>query len=100
MPTRDEALALLTAPGSPFEIAEEEVWDQRLRVFSNAPRSLRAVWESTSQHGDIPFLVYHDERITFTQAHATCVGSRIVCRWPASRRATALRSGCATIRSG
>jgi acyl-CoA synthetase (AMP-forming)/AMP-acid ligase II len=70
MPTRDEALALLTAPGSPFEIAEEEVWDQRLRVFSNAPRSLRAVWESTSQHGDTPFLVYHDERITFTQAHA------------------------------
>jgi long-chain acyl-CoA synthetase len=70
MPTRDEALAMLTAPGSPFEIAEEEVWGQRLRVFANAPRSLRAVWESTSQHGDIPFLVYHDERITFTQAHA------------------------------
>jgi long-chain acyl-CoA synthetase len=70
MPTRDEALAMLTAPGSPFEIAEKEVWGQRLRVFANAPRSLRAVWESTSQHGDIPFLVYHDERITFTQAHA------------------------------
>ena len=70
MPTRDEALALLTAPGSPFEIAEADVWGERIRVYPNAPRSLRAVWESTSQHGDIPFLVYHDERITFTQAHA------------------------------
>jgi len=70
MPTRDEALAMLTAPGSPFEITETEVWGETIRVYPNAPRSLRAVWESTSQHGDIPFLVFHDERITFTQAHA------------------------------
>jgi acyl-CoA synthetase (AMP-forming)/AMP-acid ligase II len=27
------------------------------------------VWESTSQHGDIPFLTYHDERITYAEAH-------------------------------
>jgi long-chain acyl-CoA synthetase len=70
MPTRDEALALLTAPGSPFEIGEAEVRGERIRVYVNAPRTLRAIWESTSQHGDIPYLAYHDERITYAEAHA------------------------------
>ena len=52
MPTRDEAIALLTAPGSPFEIAEADVWGQRLRVYPNAPATLREVWESTAMHGE------------------------------------------------
>gem|GEM_PF-13725 len=70
MPTRDEALALLTAPGSPFEIAEQEVHGQRIRVYPNAPATLREVWEATAAHGEATYLVYEDERTSYAEAHA------------------------------
>jgi len=70
MPTRAEAIALLTAPGSPFEIGRAVVWGEELRVYASAPSSLRAVWESTAVHGDALYLAFGDERITYAQAHA------------------------------
>lgn len=69
MPTRDEALALLTGPGAPFEIGEADVHGQRLRVYTTAPSSLRALWESTAAHGDATYLVYRDEVLTYAEAH-------------------------------
>jgi long-chain acyl-CoA synthetase len=69
MPTRDEALALLTGPGAPFEIGETEVHGHRMRVYTTAPPSLRALWESTAAHGEAPYLIYRDEVLTYAQAH-------------------------------
>ncbi len=69
MPTRDEALALLTGPGAPFEIGQADVHGQRLRVYTTAPSSLRTLWESTAAHGDTTYLVYRDEVLTYAEAH-------------------------------
>jgi long-chain acyl-CoA synthetase len=66
MPTRAEIIAELTASG-PFELAEErgEV-EPPLRVYRNAPPSLRAVLEGTRAHGDKPFILYANETLTFS----------------------------------
>ena len=69
MPTRDEAIALLTGPGAPFEIAEADVLGESLRVYKNAPASLRDIWLSTAVHGDATFLVYGGERTSYAEAH-------------------------------
>lgn len=70
MGTRDETIAALTGPGGPFEIGEADVLDQRLRVYVNAPPSLRDVWAATESHGAATFFVYAGERLTFADAHA------------------------------
>ena len=70
MPSREEALAVLTAPGAPFEIGHAIVGGEDLRVYATAPRNLREVWQSTEVHGEATFLVYQDERTSYTEAHA------------------------------
>ena len=64
--TWDQAIAALTtAPGSPFEIAEQEQGGERRKVFVNLPRSLREAFAATRSHGDKTFLVYEDETWSF-----------------------------------
>ena len=58
-----------TGPGELFEIREEDVDGARLKVFANAPPSLRALWELSAMHGDASYLVYEDRRWTFADAH-------------------------------
>lgn len=60
----------LTGPGGDFEIIKSEVLGNQLRVFKNAPPSVREFWLSTRVHGDRTYLVYEDDRITYAQAHA------------------------------
>ena len=60
----------LTGPGGQFEIAEADVLGQRLRVFKNAPPSVREFWLSTVAWGDRPYLIYEGEVLTYAQAHA------------------------------
>jgi long-chain acyl-CoA synthetase len=64
--TRAQALRQLTAPGQAYEIEVVEVGGRPLRLFKNAPRSLRALFEETAS--EAPFIVYEDERFTFAQA--------------------------------
>ncbi len=59
----------LTAPGAPFEIAEVEVRGQRIRTYANAPASLRDVWLASAAFADRDYLVYHDERLSYGEAH-------------------------------
>lgn len=59
----------LTGPGGEFEIVEADVLGQRLRVYKNAPPSVREVWLSTLQFADRDYLVYEDERWTYAEAH-------------------------------
>ena len=62
-----KAAAELTGPGGQFEIVEADVLGQRLRVYRNAPPSVREFWLSTAAWGDRPYLLYQDERITYAQ---------------------------------
>jgi long-chain acyl-CoA synthetase len=62
-----EAVAALTAPGAPFELEEKIIRGMPTRVWKNAPASLRAVFEASAAHGDLPFLIYEDERLSFAE---------------------------------
>jgi long-chain acyl-CoA synthetase len=72
--TRDEAIALLTAPGQQFEIVEETVHGTRMRVWKNAVPTMRAMLEASRMHGDRDFLVYDDERYTFEEHFTIAAG--------------------------
>lgn len=60
-----EAHARLTAPGSPFEVAEATIRGQRLRVWKNAPPTLREVFLLGRSFGSRDFLVYDGDRATY-----------------------------------
>ena len=66
LPTRQQAIEALTAPGQPYELETVEIGGRRVRVFRNAPGSLRELFEQTAS--ELPFIVYGDERIGFGQA--------------------------------
>ena len=65
----------LTGPGGEFEIVEAEVLGNRLRVYKNAPPSVREVWLSTLQFPERDYLVYQDERWTYAEAHRDVASS-------------------------
>jgi long-chain acyl-CoA synthetase len=60
-----QAHALLTGPGSPFEMETLVIRGIETRVWKNAPPSLRAVAQAGRAFGDRIFLVHEDERVTF-----------------------------------
>jgi long-chain acyl-CoA synthetase len=66
----DVTTAPSTGPGELFEIVEQDVGGIRLRVFANAPPSLRAIWERSAAHGSADYLVFEGDRYTFDRAHA------------------------------
>lgn len=57
------------AEGSPFEVTETEVRGNTIRVFKEAPPSLRELWQLSAAHGDKEYMVYDDDRWTYTRAH-------------------------------
>lgn len=65
----NQVTAAMTAPDQMFAITETVVRGNKMKTWANAPGSLRDVWLSTAQHGDKDYLVYQDERWTYTQAH-------------------------------
>ncbi|MGI9169352.1 MAG: class I adenylate-forming enzyme family protein [Caulobacteraceae bacterium] len=65
-----EVWAALTAPGAPFEIGEIEMRGAPMRLYKNAPPTVREVWLSTAAFADRDYLVYRDERLTYGEAHA------------------------------
>ncbi|MFE6508421.1 class I adenylate-forming enzyme family protein [Nocardioides sp. NPDC057767] len=67
MITRDEAVALLTAPGAPFEIRTEDVLGEPMDVYANRQRSLRELLERSRAHGDRDYLVTTERRIGFAE---------------------------------
>ena len=66
-----DALASVTASGSPFETGFLDRGDTRLPIFSRAPASLPELFAACcARHGDAEFLVDGDVRLTFAQTHA------------------------------
>src|SRR3954454_13532918 len=95
--SRDDALRALTAPGADFELVEETVDGLRLRVFRNAPPSLRTVLELTRQFAERDAVVYEDERLTYGELLAVAggLGARLRERYglaPGDRVAVAMRN--------
>ena len=65
MTTRAELRARLTGPGGPFEVVEETVLGERMRVFKNRPRSLRELLAASAAHGEKEYLVQDERRIRY-----------------------------------
>jgi long-chain acyl-CoA synthetase len=62
-----EAHALLTRPGSPFEMEERDIRGVRIRVWKNAPPTMRELFLLARAHGDKTFIVYRDERVSYDE---------------------------------
>ena len=79
--TRKEALAILTAPGQPFELTTLEIGGYPRKVFVNAPPTLREMFAAAVS--DATFLVYGDERLTFAEVarDAAALASVLVTRF-------------------
>jgi long-chain acyl-CoA synthetase len=69
MPTRDEILARLTASG-PFALAEDRSAGYPIRIYKNAPASLREVFLATKSYADRTFTVYGAETLTYAEVFA------------------------------
>jgi long-chain acyl-CoA synthetase len=65
--TWEEACARVCAPGTPFEIVEDQHGDRR---FKHAPPNLRGLFDIARAGGDDIFLVYEDERWSFDAVFA------------------------------
>jgi long-chain acyl-CoA synthetase len=61
-----EAVALLTVAGSPFEIVTETVRGRPMKVFKTRERSMREKVAASAIHGDKEFMVSGDQRTSFT----------------------------------
>ncbi len=59
----------LIAEGSPFHVTEIQVRGAPMRVYKDAPPSLRELWLASAPHADNDYLVYRDERWTYEEAH-------------------------------
>lgn len=83
MKSVEEVRAALTAPGQLFEMDEVEIRGTATRVWKHAPPSLRAIVELSRFHGDKPFLVYEDERLTFEEhfRHTAAFAHRLAERY-------------------
>lgn len=78
--TWEEACARVSAPGSPYEIIED---DQGRRQFKHAPPNLRTLFDVARTGGDEIFLVYEDERLSFDEvfAHIDALADALVNRY-------------------
>jgi long-chain acyl-CoA synthetase len=60
-----EADARLTGPGAPFEIARREISGVPLRIWKNAPPTLRQAFTAGRAFGGKTFLVHGEDRVSF-----------------------------------
>jgi long-chain acyl-CoA synthetase len=85
--TYDEAAAAITAPGERFEIETIEVDGVPVKAFKHAPPSLRELFASARARGDATFLVYEDERWSFSEVmqHVDALAALLVDRYGVTR---------------
>ncbi|MFO1117517.1 MAG: class I adenylate-forming enzyme family protein [Beijerinckiaceae bacterium] len=114
-----KAHEILTAPGSPFEMAEADIRGRRMRIWKNAPPTLRDVFLTGRGFSERIFLVHEDERVTFEafaravlklsewmQAQGVSKGDRVAIvmrnlpEWPVSFYAAIMLGAIATPLNG
>ncbi len=64
--TREQVKAALCAPGMPFEMETVTIEGIPTRVWKNALPNLAALAESTKAFGEREFVVFDDERVTYS----------------------------------
>ena len=64
----EAARELVTQPGSLLEVGQVDVAGQSLLGYVNAPASMRDLWMLATGHGDAEYMVYLDERMTYSDA--------------------------------
>jgi long-chain acyl-CoA synthetase len=69
-PSYEQALAGLTAADGAFAIVEGEVRGVPVRLFRNAPATLRDFAQGARAKGEAEYLVYENERYTYAQIFA------------------------------
>lgn len=60
----------LTAPGAPFELAQEVLDERVVKVYRHAARTLPEFLDAGRAYGDREFMVYEGERWTFARFYA------------------------------
>jgi long-chain acyl-CoA synthetase len=70
----EEARAILTAPGMPFEMETVTIAGRPQRVYKNVTPNLRAVFEASKQWASREFLIYEGERLGY-DAHYRAVAT-------------------------
>ncbi|KAJ3158753.1 hypothetical protein HK101_001225 [Irineochytrium annulatum] len=65
--TLPEIRAMLAAPGSRFELEEIVLRGVTYRYYKNAPRDMRALLRISLAHGEKPFMVLNNERISYEE---------------------------------
>ncbi|HXL66475.1 MAG TPA: class I adenylate-forming enzyme family protein, partial [Xanthobacteraceae bacterium] len=114
--TLARANAILTAPGTPFEMEERSIRGVPTRVWKNAPPTLRDLFLVSRKFGERTFVVYGDERVSYEefaraalaiaealQAAGLKKGNRVAIamrnlpEWPAAFFGCQLAGGVATL---
>ena len=62
----EQAHALLTAPGQTFELGETEIGGVTFKTYTKAPPSLRELFMLGMTHGEKPYVVFGEERLSFS----------------------------------
>lgn len=60
-----DANALLAQPGSPLALREAEIDGNPVKVYAEAPPTLRDILDASRVFGTREFLIYEDERVSF-----------------------------------
>jgi long-chain acyl-CoA synthetase len=78
-----DAAAAVTAPGQRFETERRSIRGIEYTVFRNCPPSLRELFDTARERGDETFLVYEDERWSFTDTMTVvdALGATLVDRY-------------------
>ena len=98
--SRDAAKAALCAPGAPFEMEVVDIEDVPTRVWKNALPTLAALAEHTKAFGEREFVVFNDERMTYSDWHRAVATLAALYKTWAWSKATAWRWQCATCPNG
>ncbi|MEW6271299.1 MAG: class I adenylate-forming enzyme family protein [Thermodesulfobacteriota bacterium] len=69
-PSYEQALADLTARDGPFALVDAEIRGVPVRLFRDAPKTLRDLVRGARARGEATFLVYEDERYGFAEVCA------------------------------
>ena len=73
--TIEDADRRLQSPGSPFELAREDVLGVSMQVYKNRARSLRELLAASAVHGDKDYIVFSDGRRWSFRDHLADVAS-------------------------
>lgn len=87
----------LTSPGAPWEVEEKNFNGINYKIYKNAPATLKALIDVGRAHGDKEFIIYENERISFTEffARADALANQFVHEFniqPGDRVAIAMRN--------